>query len=129
MKTTDAARSPGRRRRAFTTTTVAVVFLLASAVGLTTAAVATPASLPAPVDLGTAAPFAVLAGSTVTNTGPSVITGDLGVSPGTAVTGFPPGSVTGTIHSADAVAAQAKLDLTTAYLDAAGRVPDDDLTG
>ena len=54
----------------------------------------------APVGLGTAASFAVLAGQTVTNTGPSMISGDLGVSPGTAVTGFPPGLVIGgTIHS------------------------------
>src|SRR5688572_12666456 len=76
---------------------------------------------PAPVDLGTADSFAVLAGSAVTNTGPSVVNGDLGVSPGTAVTGFPPGIVNGTIHSADAAAAQAQLDLTAAYNDAAGR--------
>ncbi|MEA2138997.1 MAG: hypothetical protein QOG56_2147 [Solirubrobacteraceae bacterium] len=76
----------------------------------------------AAVALGTADSFAVLAGSTVTNTGPSVISGDLGVSPGTAVTGFPPGSVTaGTIHAADALAAQAQSDLTTAYNDSAGR--------
>jgi hypothetical protein len=76
-----------------------------------------------PVGLGTATPFAVLAGSTVTNTGPSVINGDLGVSPGTAITGFPPGLVNGATHSADAVALQAKDDLTTAYNDAAGRTP------
>ncbi|MER5647340.1 ice-binding family protein [Streptosporangium sp. NPDC002524] len=74
-----------------------------------------------PPPLGTAANFAVLAGTTVTNTGPSVITGDLGVSPGTAVTGFPPGVVVGTIHSADAVAAQAQVDLTGAYNNAAGQ--------
>jgi Ice-binding-like len=55
-------------------------------------------------NLGTATGFAVLAGSTVTNTGPSVITGDLGVSPGAAVTGFPPGTVTGAQHKADAIA-------------------------
>jgi hypothetical protein len=76
----------------------------------------------APVGLGTAASFAVLAGTTVTNTGPSVISGDVGVSPGTAVVGFPPGIVNnGTIHAADAVAAQAQADVTTAYNDAAGR--------
>jgi hypothetical protein len=84
---------------------------------------------PAPVDLGTAASFAVLAGSTVTNTGPSVVNGDLGVSPGSAVTGFPPGTVNGTIHAGDAVAAQAQSDLTIAYNDAAGRPCDVNLTG
>ena len=77
----------------------------------------------APVGLGTASSYAVLAGSTVTNTGPSVISGNVGVSPGSAVTGFPPGIVNnGTIHAADAEAAGAQLDLTTAYNDAAGRV-------
>jgi type VI secretion system secreted protein VgrG len=80
------------------------------------------AALP-PVGLGTAAPFAVLAGTTVTNTGPTVINGDLGVSPGSAVTGFPPGLVNGSQHAADAVALQAQNDLTTAYNDAAGRTP------
>ena len=84
----------------------------------------------APVGLGTADSFAVLGGQTVTNTGPTVVSGDLGVSPGSAVTGFPPGTVTnGTIHAADAVAAQAQSDLTTAYTDAAGRACTADLTG
>ena len=78
----------------------------------------------APVGLGTAGSFAVLAGTTVTNTGPSSISGDLGVSPGTAVTGFPPGIVfNGRIHRADGVAGDAQSDLTTAYNDAAGRSP------
>src|SRR3984957_8133365 len=78
----------------------------------------------APVGLGAAGSFAVLAGTTVTNTGPSSISGDLGVSPGTAVTGFPPGIVfNGTIHRADGVAQNAQSDLTTAYNDAAGRSP------
>lgn len=98
---------------------VAVVLafgVVATAVGVRSAAAAE-----APVGLGAANSFAVLAGSTVTNTGPSVVTGDLGVSPGTAVTGFPPGLVNGTIHSADAVALQAKADLVTAYNDAASR--------
>jgi type VI secretion system secreted protein VgrG len=76
----------------------------------------------APVGLGTAGSFAVLAGTTVTNTGPSTISGDLGVSPGSAVVGFPPGTVSnGVIHAADAVALQAQADVTTAYNDAAGR--------
>jgi hypothetical protein len=84
----------------------------------------------APVGLGTAGSFAVLAGTTVTNTGPSSISGNLGVSPGTAVTGFPPGTVSnGTIHSADGVAAGAQSDLTTAYNDAAGRSPTANVPG
>lgn len=82
------------------------------------------------VGLGAAAPFAVLAGTTVTNTGPTVVSGDLGVSPGNAVTGFPPGQViNGTQHVADAVALQAQNDLTTAYNDAAGRTPETTITG
>jgi uncharacterized repeat protein (TIGR01451 family) len=75
----------------------------------------------APVPLGTAANFAVLAGSTVTNTGPTTINGDLGLSPGTSVTGFPPGRVNGALHVADSVAVQAKADLTAAYNNAAAR--------
>lgn len=73
------------------------------------------------VNLRTAAPFTVLAGSTVTNTGPTKVVGDLGVSPGTALTGFGPGTVIGTIHLGDPTAAQAEADVTTAYNDAAGR--------
>jgi hypothetical protein len=76
---------------------------------------------PPPVLLGTTNAFAVLGGSTITNTGPTVINGDLGLHPGTAVTGFPPGTVNGAMHLTDAVAAQAKSDLVTAYNDAAGR--------
>ena len=75
----------------------------------------------AQVALGTAGNFAVLAGSTVTSTGATTVNGDVGVSPGTAITGFPPGLVNGTIHAGDSTAAQAELDLTTAYNDAAGR--------
>jgi hypothetical protein len=75
----------------------------------------------APVPLGTAADFAVLAASTVTNTGATMVNGDLGLSPGTSVTGFPPGQVNGTEHVADGVALQAQNDLVTAYNDAAAR--------
>ena len=78
----------------------------------------------AQVGLGTATSFAVLGGQTVTNTGPTTISGDVGVSPGNAIVGFPPGLVTnGTFHAADAVALQAQNDLTTAFNDAAGRGP------
>lgn len=77
----------------------------------------------APVGLGTAADFSVLAGSTVTNTGDTTMEQNLGVSPGSAAPGFPPGQVGGETHLADGVADQAKLDLTTAYNDAAGRTP------
>ena len=73
------------------------------------------------IDLGTAGNFAVLAGAGVTNTGNTIVTGDLGTSPTGTVTGFPPGIVIGTIHAADPVALQAKLDLTAAYNDAQAR--------
>jgi hypothetical protein len=77
----------------------------------------------APVPLNSAANFLVLAGSTVTNTGPTTLTGgDLGLSPGSAVTGFPPGTLTppAVMHVTDPIAAQAQLDLTAAYNYAAG---------
>jgi hypothetical protein len=77
----------------------------------------------APVGLGTAGGFAVLASSTVTNTGATTITGDVGLSPGTSVTGFETVTLHGTQHVADAPALQAQNALTTAYNDAAGRTP------
>jgi hypothetical protein len=86
----------------------------------------------APVNLATAKPFVVLAGSTVTNTGPSVLNGDLGVAPGTALVGFGlPAVVNGAKHANDGVAKNAKSDLTTAYNVAAGQpvLPANDLTG
>lgn len=75
--------------------------------------------------------FAVLGGSTVTNTNtPTTVNGNLGVSPGSAVTGFPPGIVTGgTIHAADLVAAQAQTELTSTYNSLAGMACGTDLTG
>jgi uncharacterized repeat protein (TIGR01451 family) len=76
-----------------------------------------------PVNLGSAGTFTALAGSTVTNTGPTIVNGDVGVSPGSAVTGFPPGTVIGgAIYTgAPGPAATAQIDLTAAYNDAAGR--------
>jgi len=65
--------------------------------------------------------FSVLAGSTVTNTGSTVVSGDVGLSPGTSVTGFPPGLAGGSIHVADGAASLAQAALTAGYIDAAGR--------
>ena len=65
--------------------------------------------------LGAAQSFAVLAGSTVTNTGATTLTGDVGVYPGTAISGFPPGLVLGTTHRADALAIAAQNSLAAAY--------------
>jgi hypothetical protein len=95
-------------------------FLSASAAPLATAP-----------NLGTAASYSVLAGSAVTNTGASSVTGDLGVWPGTAITGFPPGIVLapGTTHAGDAVAQQAQSDITTAYNNLAGQPCNTNLTG
>ena len=84
----------------------------------------------AQTDLGPSLrPFAVLGASTVTCTGTSVITGDLGVSPGTAVTGFPAPCTVGTIHGGDATAAAAKVDLTTAFTTLGSLTCGRDLTG
>jgi hypothetical protein len=79
--------------------------------------------------LGSAANFAVLGATTVTSTGPSVVTGDLGVAPGAAVTGFPPGTVVGTVHAGDPAATQAQGDVATAYAFAAGQSCDQNLSG
>ncbi len=82
------------------------------------------------ISLGTASTYAVLGDSTVTNTGPSVLNGDLGVSPGIAITGFPPGIVTPpyTTQPGTAAAAQAQADALTAYNTLQGLTPADDLT-
>ncbi len=80
-----------------------------------------PAAASGGIGMGAAKSFAVLASQTVTNTGATVISGSLGVSPKNAVTGFPPGLVNnGTIHKGDAKAANAQDALTTAYNQAAG---------
>lgn len=75
----------------------------------------------ATIVLSGASTLAVLAGSAISNTGATNITGDLGLSPGTSVGGFPPGILVGTQHICDPMSSQAKLDLTAAYNDAAGR--------
>lgn len=82
----------------------------------------------ATVAMAGASNLAVLAGSGVTSTGATTITGDLGLSPGSSVSGFPPGILNGTLHINNAIANQAKLDLTAAYNDAAGRTSTDIVT-
>ena len=91
-----------------------------------------PLTSQAAIALGSAGNFAVLAGSTATNTGASIIDGgNVGVSPGTALTGFLPGVLQSpfTMHSADATSLQAQADLTAAYNAAAGLPVTQDLTG
>jgi hypothetical protein len=108
---------------AFTAVTLGILFLASGFLGTAEAATA-----PA---LRTAANFAVLAGSTVTNTGATTVNGNLGVSPGTAVVGFPPGVVIppSTIQVGNAVAGQAKTNLTAAYNQLAGQTCNVNLTG
>jgi hypothetical protein len=77
----------------------------------------------ATVGLTTADPFAVLSGQSISNSGPTTITGDVGIHPGSSVTGFGSVTLNGDPHYTDAVAEQAKVDLVTAYNDAASRGP------
>jgi hypothetical protein len=81
--------------------------------------------------IGTASSFGVLAGSAVTNTGTTVVNGNVGVSPSSAITGFPPGLVTppGVADAGNAVAAQAESDLNTGYNSLAGLAVNSNLTG
>lgn len=108
---------PRRLAGAIMTFSVAVVAMLTMASGAQAATA---------VGLGTLNSYGVLGGAGVTNTGPTVVNGDLGTAPTPTVTGFggaPNGTVNGVIHQADAAAAQAQDDLTTAYNDASGQGP------
>jgi type VI secretion system secreted protein VgrG len=105
-------------------------YITLSAIVALAALLCSPSSGFAASILGTADSFAVLGGSTVTNTGSSTITGNLGVYPGSAITGFPPGTVSGgTIHGPDAVSQQAQSDVTTAYIGLAAMPVTSNLTG
>jgi len=76
-----------------------------------------------PVNLGTAGSFAVLAGSGITNTGATTVSGDIGTFPTPSETGFGSLTLSGANHDGDAVTQGAKNDLVSAYNDAAGRTP------
>lgn len=121
---TEATARPRTLRRAATGTALALG-------GALTLVIATQQAwaIGTPVDLGTAGTYSVLGGQTVTNTGPTVLSDNVGVSPGTAITGFPPGVALGDTHSANAHSLQAQSDLTIAYNDAAGQAPDESISG
>lgn len=88
------------------------------------------AQQPAPPSLGAAASFAVLGGSSVTSSGSTIVTGNLGVSPGNTVTGFLPGAVkVGATFRNDSTARQAQRDAAAAYNDLAGKGCGSDLSG
>ena len=81
----------------------------------TTGSAAIPGPAAGSVALGSAGSFGIMATSAITNTGFSVINGDVSLDPGTSLTGVPPGVVNGAIHINDSVSAQARIDLLTAY--------------
>ena len=118
MKLSENARAT--RSRSSTSTAVGLL-LLALFFALTLASSAGAAATNVP--LGTAGSFAVLAGTGITNTGPTTVNGDIGTSPTPAITGAASLTVSGTTHAADGVALQAQTDLITAYNDAAGQGP------
>ncbi|RYF63330.1 MAG: DUF3494 domain-containing protein [Cytophagaceae bacterium] len=82
-----------------------------------------------PVTLGQAFRFGVLAGSKVANTGQSFVAGDVGITPGTAITGFTPNMIEGAEHTNNTIAQQAQVDLGTAYDVIAGETATQNLTG
>ena len=103
--------------------TIAAMFAIAFVIAIGAMAGRSASAATTTVPLGTALGFSILAHTTVTNTGPTTVNRDLGIDAApTSVTGFPPGIVAGMIHAGDAVAGQAKADLTNAYGDAASRV-------
>ncbi len=117
-----------RRHRMRKPLIAVVVLSVLATIGIAAPAYGAPPGDPA--FLGTADGFAVLGGSTVTNTGSSVITGEVGVAPGSAVVGFPPGTVSGgTIHGGDGIATAAQVEVTTAYNIIGGLSLGTDLTG
>ncbi|WP_433361629.1 DUF4082 domain-containing protein [Streptosporangium sp. CA-115845] len=118
-------RRPRAFGRAVLKATVVAVLAMGAVTGTPGSANAADRSTRAidPVDIGSAASFGVLAGTSVGNSNSTTVTGDLGVSPGNTLAGFPPGVVSGSTHLADTAAAQAKTDAVAAYNDIVGRAP------
>jgi len=114
-------------RKLVATPVAALGFLMIAGWALMSSGAAQAAvTIDGPIDLGDASTFGVLGGSAVTNTGPTVVDGDIGVSPGSSITAFtgpPDGSFTGDEHRTDAFALQAQSDLTTAFNAGAGLTP------
>lgn len=134
MQSTSKSKSNHVNRAKITRTAGAASLSCAVLFGMLSVSTASSAfAAEAKVNLGSSLSYSVLAGETVTNTGQSIIAADLGTSPGTSVTGFPPGIVAGSIHAADEHAALAQNDLLKAYDDAETRDPteilDDELVG
>jgi hypothetical protein len=113
----------GGGRRLLTRATVGAGLVVLFVAGLLVTLVGGAAAAPTTVPLGTAAPFAILAGSGITNTGPTTVNGDIGTYPTTSITGTSSLTVTGTNHGGDSVTQGAKTDLTNAYGIAAGEGP------
>jgi hypothetical protein len=84
---------------------------------------------PPTVALGTAATYSVLAGTTIVETGTSSLSGDVGLSPGGSISGFPDGSVAGATHNGDSAAEQAQVDLVIAITDASSRALHTEIVG
>jgi len=110
-------------RRASSVVAVSTSVAALAVVGSLVALGASAAAATSPVGLGTAESFAVLAGTGITNTGPTTITGDIGTFPTATITGLTSLTLSGTNHAGDSVTQGAKTDLTTAYTTAAGEGP------
>jgi hypothetical protein len=123
-----------KNRNVFTALAMAVVVLVSckndepTPVGTNPVVIPVQTTTMSNVTLGSTSTLAVIAGSGITSTGATVITGDIGLSPGSSIGGFPPGILNGTQHINDDLATQAKLDLTAAYNDLAGRTSTDIVT-
>ena len=120
----------GRRSARFRRRRMSAAIVATATVTLFGMGTAASAAIVPTIQLATSANYAVLAGTTVTNIGNSVLDNSLGLWPGSSITGFPPGLVLapGTTDTTNAVAQQAQSDLTAAYVDAAARPVDATIT-